>query len=190
MSRFAIMAACCAIVVWGGAAQSAPRRAVQTGTDWRKLQQFLSPDLACTGSTSPPGHPPSRHRFDCYIDGSGLEQVRIMLSPNRHSLRALQMLVTVQTRDLRVPLSEVRRARRSMLRLIRFIVPDNGQSAQWTERAAQRVIRTGRCMQAHHSKGYSLSVLSMSPIDREVTKVEVTIAFGPSANPYLEDECF
>jgi len=45
-------------------------------------------------------------------------------------------------------------------------------------------------MQAHHSGGYSLAIVSLSPTDMAIINAELTIAHGPSANPYLEDECF
>jgi len=77
----------------------------------------------------------------------------------------------------------------SALRLVRFIVRDGGESARWTDRAFRRTV-DGRCMQAHHSGGYSLAIVSLSPTDMAIINAELTIAHGPSANPYLEDECF
>jgi hypothetical protein len=119
----------------------------------------------------------------------GLNWVDVRVSSDQRSVRAVQTFVVLESEDRRVSQRQVALARRSALHLVRFIVPDDGGSARWTDWAFRRTI-AGRCMQAHHSHGYSLAIVSISPVDMAITNAELTIAHGPSANPYLEDECF
>jgi hypothetical protein len=190
MPRTTLVIACCAMAILSTPAQSAQHGAVRTSISWRQLKKFLPRDLVCTPTHIAPGHGRNQHRLDCIWDNSGLESAEIILSPDQRSVRAVQILGEIWSRDRRVPPRRPRQARRTIVRLVRFMVPDAGQSARWTARAMRRVIRTDRCMQAHHSKGYSLVVLGISPLDYDLAGAEVTIAFGSSANRYLENGCF
>lgn len=168
-------------------ASAAPSR--QHGFAWPRLKSYLSRELACVESKVDLGRHLAKRTFNCDFRKGGLHWVDVHLSSDQRSIRAVQTFVVLKTQDRRVPTWQPTLARRSALRLARFIVPDDGESARWVDLAFRRTL-AGRCFQAHHSRGYSFATVSISPVDLAIMNVELTIAYGPSANPYLEDECF
>ena len=177
------------VVVAFGAPAASAAPASQRGLAWPRLKSYLSRELACVESKTDIGRHLTKRTFNCDFHKGGLHWIDIHLSRDQRSVRAVQTFVVLKTEDRRVPTWQPPLARRSVLRLARFMVPDDGQSARWIDLAFHRTL-AGRCFQAHHSRGYSIATVSISPVDLAIINVELTIAHGPSANPYLEDECF
>jgi hypothetical protein len=176
-------------LAFGASPLSAATRAQLAGPGWPQINSYLSRNLGCVLSKADAGKRATKHTLNCDRRKGGINWVDVRVSPDQRHVRALQTFVVLKSEDSRVPVWQVVMAHRSALRLVRFVVPDRGDSARWTDRAFRRTV-AGRCMQAHHSAGYSLAIISISPTDMAIINAELTIAHGPSANPYLETECF
>jgi hypothetical protein len=124
----------------------------------------------------------------CDYRKGGLHWLDFGTSPDRRHVIAVNMMVLLRTEDPRVPRWQPPLARRSAMRMVRYLVRDAGRSARWTDQALSRTM-TGHCSQSMRALGYTFRVVSLSPVDLAIDNAQITISTVPIADDFSRGYC-